>query len=167
MRATSMLAITSLLIIVIFFNICCGSQKGKGGKEINITAVEMYCTCLQARKIRSKTEYSSDCIYDGIKDYSTLVYPKTLFTAITNKDTIEKLRTLFYESEKVTDFVSSRQDPRFLVLFKKGKNDVDTFSFYQTNPFKFYYNERKLFTYQFNILDSIANVLGKEKIQCN
>ena len=163
--------ISLLLITIILSTIGCKNSNEKKlskNKNLKYSEIEIYCWCfLDTTALHDKNGAIStqvkDCEVIIPLNPSDFVKAKHLFYFTSSPDTIEAIRKLVFDRKESSKPINNSIDTRFLILFKKDNFKADTIIYYYG---KLCYNEKYLFNYSFNIMDSIRNILNVKKIDC-
>jgi len=138
-------------------------------KKVNYSSIEIYCWCFyDSAAIQNKdgtlSKTTSDCTTPFPITPLELINQKDFFDSVSSVSKIEAFRNLVFERKKNVEPRNLVVDSRFLILFKKNNFEADTLVLYSSSLL---YNGKYLLNYSFNIFDSIRNILGINKIDCN
>jgi len=148
---------------------CSGDKKPPAGLT-EYKSVRLYCVCFEYRKTDVvKTGISGvpqPCGTDIAVYPASVVSPAYLFDSASNANIMNSLkRIIFTERDQNAEIERSRpDDSRFLILFQTDEAHADTLVYLFPN--KLLLNSNYLFTYSFDVMDSIRRTIGKEKIDC-
>ena len=125
--------------------------------------VEIYCWGFRSDTFFTVQECGPDG-GEGIKP-NELIYSKILYRTIENRDTIELLKNMIFSNKKDLGEAKFVCHAQFLILFKHDDLGADTVGYAGLD--KLCFNDRFLFNYTFNIMDSIKYIIGEPVIKCD
>ena len=130
-----------------------------GNINKNYSQAYIYCWCFESDSMQTMTRCTTPYALhpDEIMNRPNLRY------AFGNKDTVSLLkRLLFAENHSTKDFSGWVFESRFLLLFQNSSAS-DTIVYYTDSSF---IHKNKLYSYPFNMIDSIKSTLGIKSITC-
>lgn len=149
-------------------------EKGKAGEESysdtatdsgseDYPSVEIYCWGFESNDFGNV----SGCTSSGGRILpAILVHPSALYASFKNEDSVKNFHHLIYEKkDNEVGGVTEGPDTRFILLFKKDYQLVDTVVF--SGDKEIVVNDKYLFKYSFDIMDSIRVLLKTKEINCN
>ena len=172
------------ILTFLIFLLGCG-QKAKDKKSILIDsdtntliqhkeltgssiAFEIYCWCF-FNKAAEKDEKGRTVITTTICTTPFRLKPidiisfQNLLDSSSNQDRIKQISAMLL-SGKRSDANNVSIEARFLILLRKYNDVPDTFLFNGNN--EFILNNKYLFEYKFNFMDSLREILHRNEISC-
>jgi len=168
--------ISTLLVLTIILGLiyCKSSEKSDKMVELKTnnlkySKIEIYCWYfLTGKAIYNKNGTMSEetryCNTTVRMNPSELIKPEYLFDSTSNSGIIEELQKIFFSGKEHSEKMPYGSEPRFLVLFKENELKADTLVYLGGK--RFVHNDKYLFTYPYNVLDSVRKVLHVDKIDC-
>lgn len=130
--------------------------------ETGYTSMEIYCWGFHSDSLITV----KDCMPTGGGiTPSELVDSKVLIRTVKSIDTIKALRDMIFVNKKDLGPAKHGCESRFLILFKKNDSVADTIVHGGKEVLCF--NDKSLFNYTFNVMDSIKHILGTKEISCD
>ncbi|HEY6504583.1 MAG TPA: hypothetical protein VIZ28_11460 [Chitinophagaceae bacterium] len=161
--------LTLLLASLILASVFQG-YRNKPEQDQHYSRLEIYCWCFSA---------GNDSVTDGgiiitkLNQCQTiarvepfkLIKPEFFFDSTGDIKVVGAMQRLIFDQKiKSEETSTGNVDARFVMVFRKSDSKADIVAYHSGN--KLSYNDRYLFTYNFNIMDSIRSILHKDKISC-
>ena len=163
-----------LLLILISSGIWCNHKDkswtpGSGPNNSVYSKIEIFCLCFyDSADIKNNdgtfSSRNGSCETPIRVNASDLIKPEHFLDSTSNSNIIARLQKVIFNRNENAKAVFDGVDSRFLILFKKNEFAGDRFVCSSSN--QFVYNEKYLFKYSFPIMDSIREILNKDKIDC-
>jgi hypothetical protein len=165
----NILSVRLAWMVLTFSIFACKVKSKPSDFATDYDRVEIYCWCYLKDEIvingdGSKTEPFRIC--DTIvKVRSTdLIIPKDLLSSLNDTNMINNLKGLIFHGQKTATQPGYETDSRFLLLFRKNTKEADTLIYDNFNRFSF--NNKYLFSYSFDVMDSVRKILRMKLIDC-
>ena len=163
--------IVCILFSLLFCSACNMQAENKSGiinpdSVANTFSADIYCFCLGIIGSFNKSNfYESSCT----TTFSYLYYKDILaghgeFRHIENRDTLTRIRNLIYNGERVKNDYPDLGELNFVLIFRGQDNRTDSFSFKPRNMNSLSMNKDSAINYGFNVLDSMAKILGRKNM---
>lgn len=154
------------IVIVLFIFAACNNKKNKSAYapalNTNTSKIKVYCWCFQNHTI---TETPAHICMTSIRVApKSLVTDSLLITVVTDENKKAALKDLIFNSTHDTIKVFSGVDSRFMLLFEVNERIADTIVYMSDSIFC--YNDKLLFRYSSNVMDSVRFLIGKNNIFC-
>lgn len=138
------------------------AKTTSGIKDSSYSKIEIYCWGFSSDSLITVNHCTPT---GGRTSPSEFINDKILIDSIVNKNTINLLKNMIFGNKKDLGAAKYGCDTRFLMLFKKNDLNADTIVYGGTDVLCF--NDKLLFNYTFEIMDSIRYFLNKEEISCD
>jgi len=129
-------------------------------------AIEIYCWCFHNEKMKAggEIEERGECETLIPLTPKLLINSKFLLFSSSQKRQYDRLKTLFFQGNVSDSLNQPPVNTRFLMLLNNGETRCDTLVFSSNK--ELIYNNRYLFTYKYNVMDSIRSILKMDAIDC-
>lgn len=172
MRIAKFKRFTFIIFFLLFFSGCNTPESKEGDSIVSNRMAEkesadIYCFCLMIIDSTSgSNKYVSSCSSQSFSYYKGIIKSHANFLHVENRDTLNRLRNLIYNGDVVKNDYPHLGELNFAIIFRKNNNLADSFSFKPRNMNSLSINKDSAINYRFNILDSIAKILGKKNMEC-
>lgn len=123
-------------------------------------SADLFCRCFQSDSVVT----SSDCTSPFTIRARDIVSSSCFYKSSSDQHKIAELKRLFFDRRSGSEAINSGIDSRFALLLKRDNMEGDTFVLYSSN--ELIYNEKYLYNYNFDIMDSVRRILGYSQIDC-
>ena len=167
MKIISFLTFSFQFIISQLIISCNNDNSGTAHKKAMDSAyskIELYCYCLYTTTLNGHALSHDYCTTQSPLTPVDIINSDYLYDSTTDPRIIKAMTTLFFDGREKSQPLRSFTNARFVILFHRGVG-IDTIV-YRQNSSEFSFNERYLWTYSFNVLDTLKKILNKDQILC-
>lgn len=166
-----------ILFLALFFFSCSKTTKkdkiitsdihlSKRNCAFNPKCYSIYGVCIILNKI-DKSYFNNICDFTLAINPKSLIEMSTFSKHIKDKIVVSKLNHTIYDNREIIDTLYGFDNR--LILLAEGSNKIscDTISYYHFESNKMLFNNKYLYKYDFNIIDSVMTILNLDTITCS